>query len=506
MAVKAQETRSNAYMEEFNRANKKRRTSSKRNCIAVPAVKIPKMKIKPPTKELEKKAQLKAKLYELAKNRFAIAFAIMIMFISVLAYAESSGYKPAVEVIFGEKSLGIVSSEQEFIRYFDEVRDELSGLLEGKEVVIEQKPTFIKKRVKKESFTEPDELKKNLKSIVDISVGAYAIMVDGEQMGLLKDEDTARSVLEDLKKPYVSEKPNVKVGFARDVKIEKKYVKVGEIQEKEEVFNKLSASKNEVKTYTVKEKDTLWDIALVYKIPVEEILRINPGLSENIQPGQKINLSVPEPVLGIETREAVVYNEDIPYKVKEIEDPEMYQGRRTVVDKGFNGEQKVEAEIVRVNGIEVNKEIIKTYVLSEPKVQTEKVGTKPLPPKYGTGVFRRPTYGILTSRFGTRGREMHTGIDLAGNVGDPIYAADGGKVIFAGRQGNYGLLVKIYHDNEYTTYYGHCSKILVKPGQRVAKGELIARVGNTGRSTGPHLHFEVRKNDIPQNPLNYLNK
>ncbi|MGE4284156.1 MAG: peptidoglycan DD-metalloendopeptidase family protein, partial [Clostridia bacterium] len=272
-----------------------------------------------------------------------------------------------------------------------------------------------------------------------------------------------------------------------------------------EVYDALSQLKDEVKKYKIKEKDTLWGIAQIYKTPVEEIIRINPGLKEDIQPGQEINLTVPEPVLGIETREVIAYNEDIPFEVKEIQDSDLYQGRRTIVDKGFNGEQKVEAEIIKVNGIETGKEVIKTYVLSEPKIQTEKVGIKKLPPKYGTGVFRRPTYGIITSRFGSRGREWHTGIDLAGNTGDPIYAADGGKVIFAGRQGNYGLLVRISHDNEYITYYGHCSKLLVQVGQRVAKGELIAKVGNTGRSTGPHVHFEVRKDGTPVNPLNYLN-
>ncbi|WHH57398.1 peptidoglycan DD-metalloendopeptidase family protein [Petroclostridium sp. X23] len=506
MAIKAEGIRSSAYMQAFNRANKKGGTSARRNCVAVPEVKMPKLKIKPPTMELERRAVHRLKLFIATRRTVALISAICIAFFLIAGLIENSQYKSAVEVQFNGQTIGVVSSEEEFEKYFSEAKAELSQFLEGNEVYVEQKPILIGRRVKENAFSATNEIKKNIKSMVDISIAAYAIIVDGKQMGLVKDETTANAVLQEIKKPFLLDDPNIKVGFANNVEIEKKYVQVGAIQQKEEVFNALSQLKEEVKQYTIKENDTLWGIAQLYKIPVEEIMRINPGVGENIQPGQQINLTVPEPILGIETRETVVYNEDIPFEVKEIEDANLYQGRRTVIDKGFNGEQKVEAEIVKVNGIETGKEVMKTYVLSQPKIQTEKVGTKPVPPKYGTGVFRRPTYGVLTSRFGTRGREWHTGIDLAGNIGDPIYASDGGKVIFAGRQGNYGLLVKISHDNEYVTYYGHCSKLLVKEGERVAKGEVIAYVGNTGRSTGPHVHFEVRKDGTPVNPLNYLNR
>ncbi|MBQ9926293.1 MAG: M23 family metallopeptidase, partial [Clostridia bacterium] len=83
-------------------------------------------------------------------------------------------------------------------------------------------------------------------------------------------------------------------------------------------------------------------------------------------------------------------------------------------------------------------------------------------------------------------------------------ASDGGRVTYAGWKGNYGYCVFIDHGNGYTTVYAHCSKLLVKVGQSVAKGETIAKVGSTGRSTGPHLHFEIRVNGKHQNPLNYI--
>jgi murein DD-endopeptidase MepM/ murein hydrolase activator NlpD len=83
-------------------------------------------------------------------------------------------------------------------------------------------------------------------------------------------------------------------------------------------------------------------------------------------------------------------------------------------------------------------------------------------------------------------------------------ASDGGVVTFAGRRSGYGLCVTISHGNGLSTLYAHCSKLLVRAGQAVAQGERIANVGSTGRSTGPHLHFEVRVGGVPRNPWNYL--
>ena len=115
-----------------------------------------------------------------------------------------------------------------------------------------------------------------------------------------------------------------------------------------------------------------------------------------------------------------------------------------------------------------------------------------------------PTSGRLTSTFGQRWGRFHAGIDLAGPVGTPIYAADGGTVVEAGWHGGYGYLVRINHGNGFETYYAHLSKVYVSVGQKVAKGEQIAAMGSTGNSTGSHLHFEIRLNGEAKNPYNYL--
>ena len=118
--------------------------------------------------------------------------------------------------------------------------------------------------------------------------------------------------------------------------------------------------------------------------------------------------------------------------------------------------------------------------------------------------FVRPTSGVVTSRFGARWGRTHTGIDIGAPTGTPIKAAAGGTVIFSGWKGTLGKLVVVSHGNGVQTYYAHCSSLLVSSGQIVSAGQLIAKMGNTGRSTGPHLHFEIRSNGYAINPQSYI--
>ena len=119
----------------------------------------------------------------------------------------------------------------------------------------------------------------------------------------------------------------------------------------------------------------------------------------------------------------------------------------------------------------------------------------------------KPISGIITSRFGARSSirvSNHTGLDIGASIGTPIKAAATGTVTFAGYKGSYGYMVVISHSNEVETYYGHCSKLYVTAGQKVNQGDVIAAVGSTGNSTGPHLHLEIRVNGVAYNPQNYL--
>lgn len=151
----------------------------------------------------------------------------------------------------------------------------------------------------------------------------------------------------------------------------------------------------------------------------------------------------------------------------------------------------------------VEKKVVK-------KVSTAKVTTssKMSNEKKNLGItLIRPISGTITSRFGSRSSVRvgaHTGLDIAAPKGTPIKAAASGTVIHAGWKGSLGNLVIISHGNGVQTYYGHCSTICVSAGDKVSQGDIVAKVGTTGNSTGNHLHLEVRVNGVALNPQNYV--
>ena len=140
---------------------------------------------------------------------------------------------------------------------------------------------------------------------------------------------------------------------------------------------------------------------------------------------------------------------------------------------------------------------------STPRVEEKK------PPKVvrvgkGSGVLSWPLRGVLYARFGKKGKEPHDGIDLAAPAGQPVKTAAPGTVLFAGEQKGYGLIVIVEHDGGLITLYAHNRDLRVKTGQKVREGQVVATVGDSGRTSGPHLHFEVRKDGVPVDPLDFL--
>lgn len=121
-----------------------------------------------------------------------------------------------------------------------------------------------------------------------------------------------------------------------------------------------------------------------------------------------------------------------------------------------------------------------------------------------SGPFAVPVYGEITSGYGMRDGRLHQGIDIAAKLGENICAVEEGTVVFAENYGGYGRLIKIQHKDGIMTLYAHCSEILVSKGQRVNKQQIIGLIGNSGNSRGPHLHFEVQKDGVPQDPSIYF--
>lgn len=142
------------------------------------------------------------------------------------------------------------------------------------------------------------------------------------------------------------------------------------------------------------------------------------------------------------------------------------------------------------------------------RAASNRLVARDLPEPARDGAFRRFAWpvagGVVSSGFGMRNGVMHDGVDIYAPPGTPVRAADRGVVIFSGRLRGYGNVVIIRHDDHYVTVYSHNLMNTVREGQRVARSQIVAEVGSSGRTTGSNLHFEVRRDNLARNPLGYL--
>jgi len=206
-----------------------------------------------------------------------------------------------------------------------------------------------------------------------------------------------------------------------------------------------------------------------------------------------------------------VYTEIVPYTVVNVTSPYYYDGFTFKSSDGSDGIIENVFEVVLRDGEAISKTFKSSNVISEMMPETYTTGTKEPPPAEATGEFIWPLthdfmissyYGIYRGKFDGDG--FHYGLDLTGEIGDYIFAADGGEVIHSGKRSTYGICVIIQHDSRTKTYYAHMDEALVEVGDKVYPGQLIGTIGMTGLTTGPHLHFEIRKDNVMVDPLDYM--
>jgi len=299
------------------------------------------------------------------------------------------------------------------------------------------------------------------------------------------------------------------MNFDDNIEVVESYVTADQITSVEEAVAAVVTVKEVNTIYEVQDGDTLSEIAIKTEVPMDKIVELNESLEDEnsmIRSGDELIVTTTEPPITVKRVEQEYIEEYYDAEIQYVDNDDWYTTEQKTLQQPSTGRRNIVAQITYENDKEIAREILKEEVLLEAVPKIVERGTK-IPPTY----IKPLSGGRLSSGFGgrkapTKGASTnHKGIDWATPVGTAIYASSGGVVTKAGWGSGYGYVVYIKHPDGRETRYGHLSKCLVSAGQSVKQGQKIALSGNTGRSTGPHLHFEIRINGVAVNPLKYLN-
>lgn len=297
------------------------------------------------------------------------------------------------------------------------------------------------------------------------------------------------------------------INFDENIEIVEAYMPANRITALDDAIADVTGDVATSTTYEVKSGDTISGIASSHGLSVDQLLEINPSLdTENalILPGDTMTVTVASPKLSVDYTMQEYSEEQYTAETIYKDNDSWYTTKKATVQKAVPGTRRIIADVKYQNDTEISREIIKEETLREAVPEIIERGTKS-PPTFIWPV----TSGYVSSGFGRRNRpnarasSYHKGNDIAVRVGTSVHASQGGTVTQAGWLGNYGNVVFVDHANGYQTRYAHLSKVLVHVGQSVNQGDVIAKSGNTGNSTGPHLHFEMRVNGQPTDALKY---
>lgn len=379
--------------------------------------------------------------------------------LSICAILYNNNKPNAYEISIDKKVIAYVKDDKKGLSLVKSTVDEVTRRFSTSK--LKDALTINKVKVNEDFLTEDTLISKVIIENSDLLVDAYSMEADGRQFAIVANENEGQIILDKVKNYY-----NLKCGLEikenilkTNIKYTKKKTLVSQVDDIDIVVSRIEA-------VNAKSKKQL--VTFQLKGSVQSTEAISPPI-------------------------VIQWSND------------MTVGQSKLIDNGKEGKKTIIKEIQMENSKLVSTKIVSEKIITLPKNKVVLQGNKN-PIVALTGVLYTPSRGAISSPFGMRWGKMHEGLDIAASMGDPIYAALDGIVSCSGWETGYGNVIKLQHVNGLITIYGHCSKLEVSVGQKVKKGDKIGLVGSTGNSTGPHLHFEVRVNGVPQNPVAFLNK
>ncbi|MGG0824863.1 M23 family metallopeptidase [Paenibacillus turicensis] len=438
-------------------------------------------------------------------------------------------------VQIGGKEIGTLDNEQQLQDLMERKKAQFKTKYPNANIQIKDVGITMTAAKAFKAVTNAEETLQKLDQQLEVESTGVKLIVDGKVLGILPTEADVSKVLEQLKDQYTPETiaiealsaKTTKTGGAKadadskkatkassEVKVEsvefgekidqsKAVVSPDKIVDANTMLAQIQQGMEAVIQYEVREGDTISSIAKRFSISQKDIFKSNPDVKErSMQIGTILNIKATKAPLTVRTVEKLSEEIITAPQVITRKSENMKAGTSKVIDEGSTGLKVMHYRITKDNGEVVGEEWLGQNVITPSKPKIVVQGTKIM--GQGTGDFAWPVSGAsITSSYGKRWGRMHQGTDIVSS-NRTIMAADEGIISFAGTKSGYGNVIIINHQNGYETLYGHLSKIDVKEGQVVEKGGAIGVMGNTGRSTGTHLHFEIHNNGTVENPMKYL--
>lgn len=444
------------------------------------------------------------------KNIFNYAFPLVCLvgFI-LLSHFALKGFSVALRVSYSGEIIGYVESGEVFNEAYGKMEQRMVGVEDLYPAV--KAPVYTTALIRNSSFSTVDELcNKMLKINCDSLTEATGAYYGTALIGVTTDKPFMEKALDEfLQKRDDQSDTEGAIEFSKEITYQSGLYPSVSVMSTEKFYDAVNTPYSAADTYKSSAGDTFEKIAEKFNMDYSELITLNYEIYSKggkIPAGTAITVKVPRYRLETQYYHFETYTQTIEHGIIQKADSGHYIGFSSVSSEGEDGLETVTVKVVIKDKNVTDKIITDRKTLKEPVDEVITIGTKStgnvsyltkyLWPTKETGFFISAYYGDDRN---------HKGLDIATPVGTEIFAADEGTVTNAGYdEKGYGYYVIITHKDGYKTLYGHCSVLLVSSGDAVDRGDLIAYSGNTGNTTGPHLHFEVRYNGDRIDPAPFL--
>ncbi len=441
-----------------------------------------------------------------------------IFLINIVSYANNQNY--ALKLTVNGDFVGYINDETTFATAEKMVQNRINYTGSSTEVFTfepEYEVEIVGNGVLLNQYQVADKILRLLGKEVKEGFGLY---LGNAYYGTLTSHDDLDKVLSDILDSYRTGDEKETVQFSRQISYVSGTYLADSFVDEDDIIRQFTSNKKNATYYTIVDGDYMDGVLEKTGMTVKQLSALNPEFDEDYEfySGERLKTSSEEPFLTVMVTREEHYTEEFNFETKYIDDELMYAGNRHREVTGEMGERAVVANVSYINGSEINRRVLSRVVTKEPVTEVIAIGTKPrtnttapgqdidegkmLWPVggYDGGILEEPVYW-------KGGYSGHKGVDISVAYGTPVYAAENGYVVSAVYGGYYddrGNYIVIQGDSGFTTYYYHNNELFVTAGQRVTAGDMIANVGMTGRTYGPHCHFGVSIGDKWLNPTDYL--